>query len=162
MNSSVESTLSVLPARRARWQTLCLVLAAFNLLAVAIGLDLSHRLLAIYAESVRINREWSNRLGSYSDLGQLAAAVSAPGSDVFDTLDVAAESANLDKAMARFSEKMRELREEADSRVPVTEATALLQQLDAVQDAMQSNYRRHSYPQMQVRRAFGHYQLQQV
>ena len=106
------------------------------MLAVAIGLDLSHRLLAIYAESVRINREWSNRLGSYSDLGELAAAVNAPGNDVFDTHDVAAESANLDKAMARFSEKMRELREEANSRVPVTEAAALLQQLELVQDAM--------------------------
>jgi len=125
MNSSVESTPNTLPARRPRWQTLWFVLAAFNLLAVGIGFDLSHRLMAIYADSVR-NREWANRLGSYSELGKLAAAVNAPGNDEFDTLDGAAETANLDEAMARFSEKMRELREETNSRVPVTEARALL------------------------------------
>src|SRR3989442_2613586 len=136
MNSSVESTQRPVPGRRSRWQTLCFILAACNLLAVGIGLDLSHRLMAIYTESVRLNREWSNRLGSYSELGQLAAAVHAPANDVIDTQDVAAESAELDKAVARFSEKMSELREEANSPVPVTEAKALLQEMDAVQDAI--------------------------
>src|SRR5947207_273654 len=120
MNLSVGSTPRPLPAGRPRWLTVCLVLAAFNLLAFGIGLQLSHRLTAMYTESVRINREWSNRLGTYADLAQLAAAVNAPGNDVFDTRDVAAESANLDKAMARFGDRIRELREEANSRVPIT------------------------------------------
>jgi signal transduction histidine kinase/DNA-binding response OmpR family regulator/HPt (histidine-containing phosphotransfer) domain-containing protein len=105
-------------------------------LAVGFSFDLSRRLMAIYTDSVHINREWSDRLGSYSDLGRLAAAANAPGNDVFDNRDVAAESANLDKAMARFEDKMSELREEANLRVPIKTARALLQQMDAAQDAM--------------------------
>ena len=136
MSSSVESTPHTVSARRPRWQNLCLILVTFNVLAVGIGLDLSHRLMTIYAESVRLNREWTKRLGSCSDLGQLAAAVHAPGNDVFDTNDFAAESAILDKATERFSEKMRELREETTSRLSVTETRTLLQQIDAAQDAM--------------------------
>ena len=136
MNSSVESIPRTVPGRRLRWKTFFLLLATFNLLAVGLGLDLSHRLMSIYTESVRINREWSNRLGQYSELSQLAAAVSAPGHEVFDTQDGAAASANLDNAVARFEAKMRDLREEANSHVPAREADALLQKLDAVQDAM--------------------------
>jgi PAS domain S-box-containing protein len=112
------------------------MLAAFNLLALGVGLDLRHRLMAIHTESVRINREWSNRLGSYSELGRLAEAVFAPGGDVFDTLDGPSEAANLDREIARFAAKMRELREDATSRVPTSETETLLQKLDAVQDAM--------------------------
>src|SRR5262249_19832321 len=81
-------------------------------------------------------REWSDRLESYAELGQLAAAVRAPGHDMFDTRDEEAESANLDRAMAAFEEKMRELREEADSRRPVMETATLLAQMDAAQEAL--------------------------
>src|SRR5262245_59501829 len=107
MNSSVESIPGTVPARRSRWKTFCFILAAFNLLAVGIGLHLSHRLMGIYAESARVNREWSNRLGSYSELSRLAAAVSAPVNDAFDTHDGAAGAATLDNALARFEAKMR-------------------------------------------------------
>ena len=133
MNSSVESAPRTMPARRRRWQTLCLVLATCSFLAIGIGFDVSRRFMAIYTESVRLNREWSNRLESYSELGELAAAINAPCSDVFDTHDDAVESAKLDKAVAQFGEKMRELREETSSRVPPIESRAIFQQMDAVQ-----------------------------
>src|SRR5438552_3736882 len=133
MNSSVESAPRTMPARRRRWQTLCRVLATCSLLAIGLGFDISRQFMAFYTESVRLNREWSNRLGSYSELGQLAAAINAPCSDVFDTHDDAVESAKLDKAVAQFGEKMRELREETSSRVPPIESRAIFQQMDAVQ-----------------------------
>ena len=128
---------SVAPARRPRWQTLGFALVILNLFALGIVLDLSRRLLAIHAESARINLAWSHRLGSYSELGRLAAAVNAPGNDVFDTQDATVESANLDESLARFGEKMREAREDANSLSPASEARVLLQQLEAVQIAIE-------------------------
>src|SRR5256886_7101310 len=92
--------------------------------------------MAIYAESVRVHHQWSQRLGSYSDLGQLAAAVNAPGNEVFDSRDVAAESAKMESAFARFNEKMRAVRAQVNSDVPAAEAKRLLQQMGRVQGAM--------------------------
>src|SRR5436309_6716752 len=136
MNSSVEFIPRILAARRSRWLIPCSVLVAFNLVAFGIVLDLTHRLMAVYADSARIHREWSNRLGRYSELGELAAAVHAAGNDLFEIRDEAAESANLDKAIARFREKTRELREETNSRLPVTEAGVPLEEMDALQEAL--------------------------
>ncbi len=136
MNSSVESTPRPRPAWLSRWMMFCLFLVSVNLLAFAIGLDFSNRLMAIYTESLRIHGEWSARLGSCARLGQLALTGAAPGHDVFDTRDEAAESANLDWAIARFEEAMRELREEATAHLKAAEARPLLEQMDAAQDAM--------------------------
>ena len=135
MNASVASTQRV--ARHPRWQTLGFALVVLNLLALGIVLDLSRRLMAIHAESARINLAWSNRLGSYSELGRLAASVNAPGNDVFDTQDATVESSNLDEALVRFGEKFREVRADANSLAPATEAGILLQQLEAVQVAVE-------------------------
>src|SRR6266536_6308276 len=118
MNSSVAPAPRTMPARHPRWRTLCLILAISTLSAIGIGVDLDHRLKIIYAESGRINRECSDRIGNYSELTQLAAAVNAPGHDVFDTHDGAAESAKLDEAIARVNAKIRELSDNTNSHLP--------------------------------------------
>src|SRR5262245_24294796 len=135
MNSSVEAIPRPVPSWRSRWRILCLMLATVNLLALGISLAFSHRLTSIYSESARINREWSNRLGS-AGLGQVAAAVNAAGHDWVDTQDEAVGLANLDKAMAQFEAKMRWLREEANVGAPEPAARALPQQMDAAQEVM--------------------------
>ena len=124
------------PVGRPHWQHTYFALAAFNLVTVCASLYLSYRLMAIYAESVRVNHQWSQRLGSYSDLGQLAAAVNAPGNEVFDSRDIAAESAKMESALARFNEKLRAVRTEMNSDVPAAETKRLLEQMDRVQGAM--------------------------
>ena len=127
---------SVPAIKHPRWQHIYFGLAAFNLLTVCASLYLSHRLMVIYAESVRVNHEWSLRLGSFADLGQLAGAVIAPGNDVFDTHNIPAEFARMESALARFNEKMRAVRAEMNSGVPAPEAKRLLRQMDQVQGAM--------------------------
>ncbi len=121
---------------RPHWQHIYFALAAFNLVTVCASLYLSYRLMAIYAESVRVNHQWSQRLGSYSDLGRLAAAVNAPGNEVFDSHDIAAESAKMESALARFNEKLRAVRTEINSDVPAAETKRLFEQMDRVQGAM--------------------------
>ena len=135
MNSSAlppgpsPETSGVLTMKHPRWQHIYFVLAAFNLLAVCAGLYLSHRLMGIYAESVRTNREWSQRLTAYADIAQLVTAVNAPANDAFDSRDVPAESAKMEAALARFNEKMRTVREDVDVNLPVAEAKRLLRQM---------------------------------
>jgi hypothetical protein len=68
------------------------VLAAFSVFTVAMSLYLNHNIMAIYTDSVDVNRQWAERLTQYSELGQLAAAVDTPPNDVFDSHDAASET----------------------------------------------------------------------
>ena len=113
------------------------VLAAFDVLTVTGSLHLSHRIMSIYAASVDTNQRWADRLGRYSDLGQLAAAVDAPGNDVFDTRDVDAEAARQAQALAVFERALEAARGDLVAG-PEAEAPALLADLDAVAGAMRS------------------------
>ena len=47
------------PRRRAPWHVVYFALAAFDVLAVASGLYLSHRIMTIYTDSVTENRLWA-------------------------------------------------------------------------------------------------------
>jgi PAS domain S-box-containing protein len=123
-------------SNRPGWQYLYFVLAAFDLITVCASLYLGHRFMRIYEDSVETGHEWSRRLGSYADLAQLAAAVNAPGNDIFDSRDVAAESARMAAALARFHERLQAVR--SDTKLNVLPATqeGLLPQMDAVRAAM--------------------------
>jgi hypothetical protein len=67
-----------------QWYHLYFFLAAFDVLTISASLYLNHTVLAIYSDSVQQNSVWSNRVSHYSRLNDLAAAVNAPGNDVFD------------------------------------------------------------------------------
>src|SRR5207245_2504141 len=84
---------------RPKWHRLYYVLAAFDVMTVVLSLSLSHEIRGIFARSVAINQSWGQRLAEYSELGELAQAVDAPGNDVFDTLDVERESAKEQTAL---------------------------------------------------------------
>src|SRR5438067_905724 len=82
-----------------RWHRLLYLLAAFAVLAVCWSLYLSHQFVRIYARSVSVNQEWTDRLRECSQLGQLAARVNAPGNDVFQSHQVTAEEAKMQAAL---------------------------------------------------------------
>jgi two-component system sensor histidine kinase/response regulator len=121
---------------RPKWHLLYFLLAAFDLITVSSSLYLSHRFGGIYGESVRINEEWAARLNRYSALGELASAANAPGNDVFDTKDVPAESARLQKALIAFKEQLAVAREDVKHNTTDLDAARLLPRMDEVNLAM--------------------------
>src|SRR5262245_42580221 len=74
-----------------RWDRLLYLLVAFALLTVSLSLYLSHRYVQLYVRSVAVNQAWTERLHECSRLGHLAAGANAPGNDVFQSHQVAAE-----------------------------------------------------------------------
>ena len=87
----------------AKWQYVYYTLAVFNLLTVSSGLYLSHQIMHIYTQSIDVNHRWATRLATYSDLGQLVAALNAPGNDIFDSKDVGLESRKISICPSYFS-----------------------------------------------------------
>ncbi len=112
------------------------MLAAFDLLAVSVSLYLTHRLTGIYTDSIRLNQEWADRLGHYSELGVLATATNAPGNDVFDSGDVPTESALMHKRLAVFDQKLAALRRDLLENVQPSVAQPLLENLADVRSTM--------------------------
>ena len=119
-----------------RWHYLYYLLATFNLLTISASLYLSHQITTIYAQSAEVNRDWATRLQGYSELGQLAAAVNAPGNDVFDSHDPATESARLNAALQHFHQKVADTRRELSIHVDATQSSPLLKNLDALEQAV--------------------------
>ena len=93
------------PAKPPKWHYLYFVLAALDLIAVSAGLYLSHSIMRIYVQSVEANQTWAERVSAYSNLGELAAAVNAPGNDVFDSREVDIESSRMQAAREIFDAK---------------------------------------------------------
>jgi len=117
----------------AKWQYVYYTLAVFNLLTVSSGLYLSHQIMHIYTQSIAVNHRWATRLATYSDLGQLVAALNAPGNDIFDSKDVGLESRRLASAQAIFQRDLNIVRQELQTQVDSTQAIQLLQDLDTVE-----------------------------
>ncbi len=108
------------------------VLAAFNLVTIAIILWLSHSVLGIYSESVTVGERWGERLGRYAELGKMAVAVNAPGNDVFDSRDIEQESQRLKQAVASYSRFSQAAREELAANVNSATATPMVSQLTKI------------------------------
>src|SRR5919198_3370725 len=123
-------------AARPKWHHLYFLLAAFDLFTVVLSLVLNHQTRGVFARSIEVNQVWSQRLADYSELGQLAAAVDAPGNDIFDSLDVAAETARFKTALQRYDERFAVLRKEVQASVGEAGAARVLAHFDAVAEAM--------------------------
>ncbi len=125
------------PASRNRWRApvVYYLLAAFDVLTVSASLYLNHRIMQIYLRSVQHNQEWAGRMGDYSVLAALAAAVNAPGNDVFDSRDVATEAVRMQRARIAFQERLAVLRANL-RRLPPAEAQALQARMDEIEGAM--------------------------
>ncbi len=137
MQGNMQETAGQQPrSKRPRWYRAYFLLAAFDLVTISISLYLNHRITDIYTESVAVNQEWAQRLGHYSTLRQLAGEVNAPGNDVFDTRDVAGESTKVQERRQQFDQQLATLRTELQQNTSTDEATVLLKDLDAVNQAM--------------------------
>ena len=131
-------TLNKLPNRKGtpRWHLVYLALAAFDILTVLISLSLSHSLMETYTRSVEVNTEWAQRVSAISHLGDLAQAVNAPGNDVFDTHDVAAERARRDVAINAFNAHMATVETDLSTRTSADEQSRVGAAIDVTKAAM--------------------------
>ncbi len=77
------------------WHRVYYALGAFNVVSVLAAIWLSYQAMAGYSASIAVNAEWAERLGRYAELARTASRADAPGNDVFETLDVQGEAANL-------------------------------------------------------------------
>jgi two-component system, NtrC family, sensor kinase len=145
----------------AKWQYVYYILATFDLLTVSSSLYLNHRIMDIYTQSIVVNRQWAVRLETYSDLGQLLAALNAPGNDVFDSQDVGLESSRLASAQDVFQRNVKVIRQELQTQIDPVQSTHLLNDLDAVEVATAEmvaeaqlifSYFRQNQPEMAGRR----------
>ena len=124
--------------RRKRWHLLYFLLAGFDIITVSASLYLNHSLMSSFAESVDVNSQWSDRMGTYSDLAGLATNVNMPGNEVFDTLNVPGELQERDVALAKFDASLDLARMELSDNVTPAVAAPLLSQLDKVSQAMRA------------------------
>ena len=125
------------PARaRPRLHLVYYLLAVFDLVTVCLGLYLINGITRIYTDSVAVNQVWADRQSDYSELSRLAAAVNAPGNDVFQTQDVDRESERLNNALATFNRRADEVRTDLVRNVDVDQAKDLLPTFDAIDAAM--------------------------
>src|ERR671932_2712840 len=121
---------------RPKWHRLYYLLAAFDLFTVVLSLVLNHQTRGVFARSIEVNQVWSQRLANYSELGQLAAAVDAPGNDIFDSLDLDTETARFQDALQSYEERSELLLQEVQAEVGQPGADRVLADFDAVAQAM--------------------------
>ncbi|MDH3599205.1 MAG: ATP-binding protein [Candidatus Tectomicrobia bacterium] len=127
-----EETRSACPI----WLFVYYLLAAFTLLTVIMTLWLSHHLMDVYRGSIEVNQEWAKRLSDYAELGQLAAMVNAPANAVFESHDVATESARMRLSLRLFHTYVTALEEDLRTHVDAVQAASLLEDLNMVRHAI--------------------------
>lgn len=120
-----------------RWHYVYYALAAFDVLTVSVSLYLNHRLTGLYSLSTEHSEQWAGRAGQLSDLGELAAAVNAPGNDVFDTQQPDAESQRLDAALRQFQDRLEHVRQDFAEHVPAARRGEVDELLDSLALAVQ-------------------------
>ena len=121
---------------RPKWHHLYYLLAAFDLFTVVLSLVLNHQTRGVFARSIEVNQVWSQRLADYSGLGQLAAAVDAPGNDIFDSLDLNTEAARFQAALQRYEERFAALHAEVQASAGQPGSARVLADFAAVSEAM--------------------------
>jgi signal transduction histidine kinase len=93
------------PAQRkpVRWHLVYFLLAGFDLIAICGSLYLGHQVMGIFQTSLDVNQAWAAKLADLSDLSRAAAAVNAPGNDLFDSHDVSGEFSRQQHALMTFN-----------------------------------------------------------
>jgi PAS domain S-box-containing protein len=119
----------------ARWHRIYYLLAAFDVLTVSMSLWVNTRIMSIYRASIEANKAWDELLHDSSELGRSAAAVNAPGNDVFESGDVEAEAEKVRRAWPAFDARHAELRAGLRANAREGQAGPLLRDLDATRAA---------------------------
>jgi signal transduction histidine kinase len=115
-----------------QWYHLYFFLAAFDVLTISASLYLNHTVLAIYSDSVQQNSVWSNRVSHYSRLNDLAAAVNAPGNDVFESGNFSREQRRLTQASLAFRKATTTARVDLQRNQRQESWSGLLRKLDQI------------------------------
>ncbi|MEO6026859.1 MAG: response regulator [Candidatus Binatia bacterium] len=115
---------------------LYVLFAAFDILIVLVGLALNHHLVDMHRASLDVNRQWAERLATYSQLRELAGAVNAPANDVFDSKDPRGETARLRKARRSFDDAWTEARADLEKTGSTPEVETLLRDFDTIRTTM--------------------------
>ncbi len=139
---------------RPRWHLAYYFLAAFDVLTICTTLFLTHCIVENYRGALATNQLWTAELDRSAELARLAGAVNAPGNDVFETLDVGAETARMEIALRTFTQSLQttrgQLHPPSGNHAARTELARLLRDLDQVQVAM-------SEMTSEARRIFSHF-----
>lgn len=117
--------------RRPRLELIYFALAGFDLLTIVFTLFLSNHIMDLYQQSVARGGAWSARVGELVELAQYAQQANAPGNDVFDTQDVAAERLRRDASLLRYNEQRDRVLHELESSVPGAEAQRISSRIRA-------------------------------
>ncbi len=112
------------------WRQVYFLLAAFDVFTVSMSLYLNHRIMTIYTRSVAVGQAWAELQHGASELGQLAAAVNAPGNDVFASHDIPREAERMGRARQEFNQHFQDLRRTTLALTTEDQAEPLLQDLD--------------------------------
>jgi PAS domain S-box-containing protein len=104
--------------RRARWHYMYFVIAALDIAAISASLSFSREIIVDFSDAVHVNHLWVQRQGHYSDLSELAAELTMPGTDVFESKNVDREALRLKTAESRFDEQLELAKTEARLHVP--------------------------------------------
>src|SRR5918994_6250591 len=115
-----------------RWHRIIYLLALFPVLTIGGELLLTHRLSGIVHDAVAVNKAWESRMQVYSDLGQLASDVNAPGNDVFDAQDVDLAERQLAAAVSAFTGAREAARAEAMRTLSGAPRQLIVADLDAI------------------------------
>ena len=121
---------------RPKWHLIYYVLAIFDIATISASLYLNHQITANYAKSVEINQQWSQRLHQYSELGQLAGAVNAPGNNIFQSQDPESESKKFKTALELFYQKLALVKQDLRNEIDSDKSQKLLLNLDELDQAM--------------------------
>jgi len=119
-----------------RLPMLYILFAAFDILTVLVGLALNHHLVDMHRGSLDVNRQWAERLATYSKLRELAAGVNAPANDVFDSKDPRGETVRLRKARRAFDDAWSAARADLEQAGQSPAVATLILDLDAIRTAM--------------------------
>lgn len=117
---------------RWRWYHAYLVLALLDLLTVSGSLFLTARLAWQSVEIFRARQEWSEIRDDLANLGRQVADVNLPGNDIFESGDVAIESARLRQAIVAFQQQAKGLRDKVSRQADRVAVSHLSDQLDDI------------------------------
>jgi len=109
------------------WLRAYLVVAGLYLLTVAASLHLQRELLAIHAETVRLNGKWASRVEDFDNLGRLAEAVVDPANEVFSTNDVNAAQKRMWTAFGPYGAAYADVKADIEASLAATTDAELRQ-----------------------------------
>ena len=127
---------------RPRWDQVYFSLAGLAVLTIAVSLYLNHHIVSLSKQSVQSIAEWAEIRKTSAEVGQAAASLNAPGNDVFQSHDPAAEAARLSRAQRIFEEKHRLLTRQIAAAATPSQRPLLENDLRAIRDTVKSMERR--------------------